>query len=120
MLDWLEANFNPRVIFVVRHPGAVAASQFKATSTAWDFNGPVLKRIFFQYKHDEQLRKDYLKKYYEIFSEKLSPVEGYTLLWCIENILPIYTRQKRKRYVFFYEDIVTNPENQLQQRTFSR
>ena len=31
MLDWLEANFNPRIIFIVRHPGAVAASQIAAS-----------------------------------------------------------------------------------------
>ena len=117
MLDWLAANFNPRIIFLVRHPGAVAASKIAAAKTkggaVWDFNGPNEQRILFQYKQDEQLRKDYFDKYYEIFSEKLSPVAGHTLLWCIENILPIYNQQKKKRYVFFYEDIVKDPEKEF-------
>lgn len=112
MLDWLAANFNPRIIFLVRHPGAIAASKTKA-GAIWDFNGPNEQKILFQYKQDEQLRKDYLDKYYEIFSEKLSPVAGHTLLWCIENILPVYNQQKKKRYVFFYEDIVKNPEKEF-------
>jgi hypothetical protein len=117
MLDWLAANFNPRIIFLVRHPGAVVASKIAAAKTkggsVWDFNGPNEQRILFQYKQDEQLRKDYLDKYYEIFSEKLSPVAGHTVLWCIENILPVYNQQKKKRYVFFYEDIVKDPEKEF-------
>lgn len=117
MLDWLVANFNPRIIFLVRHPGAVVASQIAASKgkigAVWDFNGSTKQSILSQYKQDEQLRKDYLDKYYEIFSEKLSPVAGHTLLWCIENILPIYNQQKKKRYVFFYEDIVKDPEKEF-------
>ena len=117
MLDWLSANFNPRIIFLVRHPGAVAASKIAAAKTkggrGWDFNGPNEQRILFQYKQDEQLRKDYLDKYYEIFLEELSPIAGYTLIWCIENILPIYNLQKKKRYVFFYEDIVKNSKKEF-------
>ena len=117
MLDWLEYNFNPSTIFIVRHPGAVANSKIAAAKSeggaVWDFNGPNEQRILSKYKQDEQLRKDYLDKYYEIFSEKLSPAAGHTLLWCVENMLPIYTLQKKKRYVFFYEDIVTNPEREF-------
>jgi hypothetical protein len=117
MLDWLAANFNPKIIFLVRHPGAVVASKIAAAKikggAVWDFNGSNEQKILFQYKQDEQLRKDYLDKYYEIFSEKLSPVAGHTLLWCIENILPVYNQQKKKRYVFFYEDIVKNPEKEF-------
>ena len=113
MLDWLLKNFNPRIIFIVRHPGAVAASQIAASKlkggTVWDFYGPDIQRTLSQYKNDKQLRKDYLGKYYEIFSKELSPVAGHTLIWCIENILPIYNLQRKNNYVFFYEDIVKNP-----------
>lgn len=117
MLDWLEVNFQPKIIFIVRHPGAVAASKIVAAKTkrggVWDFNGPNQQSILFRYKNDERLRRDYLNKYYEIFSEKLSPVAGATLIWCIENILPIYNLQKKKHYVFFYEDIVHNPAREF-------
>ena len=111
MLDWLIANFNATIIFIVRHPGAVAASKISATkiNPTWDFYGIEQQNILRQYKYDELLRKDYLEEYHDIFSKKLSPAEGHTLLWCIENILPIYRQQKKKNYVFFYEDIVTNP-----------
>jgi hypothetical protein len=101
MLDWLQSNFNAQIVFIVRHPGSVAASQIAASKTAdgavWDFNGPMLQKKLYQYKHDEQLREDYLDKYHEIFLKKLSPVAGYTLLWCIENILPMYNLQKKKQ-----------------------
>ena len=117
MLDWIEKNFNAKIVYVVRHPGAVVASQIAASKAksgaVWDFNGSNKQSILSQYKQDEQLRKDYLDKYYEIFSEKLSPVAGHTLIWCIENILPVYSQQKKKRYVFFYEDIVNNPEREF-------
>ena len=68
-----------------------------------------------QYKCDAQFNKDYLNKYIDIFKEKLTPVSGHTLLWCLENILPVFNQQKNKKYVFFYEDLVMNPE-----REFSR
>jgi len=117
MLDWLSANFSPKIIFLVRHPGAVAASKITASKSqggaVWDFNGPDEQRILLQYKRDKQLRNDYLGKYYDIFSESLSPVAGHTLLWCIENILPVYKLQQKKRYVFFYEDIIKNPEREF-------
>jgi len=117
MLDWIEKNFNAKIVYVVRHPGAVVASQIAASKAksgaVWDFNGSTKQSILSRYKQDKQLRKDYLDKYYEIFSEKLPPVAGYTLLWCIENILPVYNQQKKKRYVFFYEDIVKNPEKEF-------
>ena len=117
MLDWIEKNFNAKTVYVVRHPGAVVASQIAASKAksgaVWDFNGSTKQSILSQYKQDEQLRKDYLDKYYQIFSEKLSPVAGHTLLWCIENILPVYNQQKKKHYVFFYEDIVKNPEKEF-------
>ena len=111
MLDWLIDNFDATIIFIVRHPGAVAASKISASKTdpTWDFYGKGQQNILRQYKYDELLRKDYLQEYQDIFTNKLSTAEGHTLLWCIENILPIYGQQKKKYYVFFYEDIVTNP-----------
>lgn len=118
MLDWIEKNLDAKIIYIVRHPGAVVASQILASKAkfgaVWDFNRSYKQSILFRYKEDRQLRKDYLDKYYEIFSEKLSPVAGHTLLWCIENILPVYNHQKMKRYVFFYEDIVNNPQKEFE------
>ncbi len=117
MFDWLINNFDLRAIFLVRHPGAVVASQIAASKmkggAVWDYNGPDVQRIFCQYRDDEKLKKDYLHKYYQIFSEKLSPVAGLTMIWCIENILPIYNLQKKNRYVFFYEDIVMQPDREF-------
>ena len=117
MLDWLADNFNSRTVFIVRHPGAVAASRITASQTQgganWDFNGPNLQSILAQYKQDANLGKDYLDKHSDIFSEKLSSVAGHTLMWCIENILPVYNQQIKKRYIFFYEDIVNTPEREF-------
>ena len=118
MLDWIERNFKAKIVFVVRHPGAVAASRINAAKfkggVDWDFKGMCMQKILSQYKRDENLRKDFLDKYYEIFSNKLSNVEGQTLLWCIENIMPIYKQQRKKRYVFFYEDLVKNPNTEFE------
>ena len=117
MLEWLAENFDPRIIFIVRHPGAVVASKIAASKTRggaeWDFYGPYQQSVFYQYKKDKDLRKDYLGKYSDILTEKLSPVGGHTLVWCIENILPIYNKQKRKYYAFYYEDILMNPEREF-------
>ena len=118
MLDWIERNFKAKIVFVVRHPGAVAASRINAAKfkggVDWDFKGMCMQKILSQYKRDENLRKEFLDKYYEIFSNKLSNVEGQTLLWCIENIMPVYRLQRKNRYVFFYEDLVKNPNTEFE------
>ena len=118
MLDWIEVNFNARIIYVVRHPGAVAASKIAASrkkggGEVWDFYGPQEQKILFRYKNDHQLKEDYLGKYFDIFEEKLTPAAGHTVLWCIENILPIFNQQKKNGHVFFYEDLVLNPEKEF-------
>jgi len=117
MLDWLAANFDPQMVFMVRHPGAVVSSKITASQAkggaVWDFYGTNEQRILSQYKNDEKLGKDFLDKYQGIFSEKLSAVAGHTLIWCIENVLPIYNLQKKNKYVFFYEDIINNPEKEF-------
>lgn len=117
MLDWIEATFDARIVFVVRHPGAVVASKIAASrkkgGEVWDFEGPNEQRILSLYQNDVQLQEDYLNRYYDIFSEKLTPVAGHTLLWCIENILPMYNQQKKGNSVFFYEDIVMDPEKEF-------
>ena len=117
MLDWLSSNFDARIAFIVRHPGAVAASKILAAGfeggKVWDFYGPDEQQKLLQYQQDDQLKKDYLEKYFNIFTEKLSPVAGHTVIWCIENMLPIYRLQQKNKYVFFYEDIITNPEKEF-------
>ena len=76
MLDWIAATFDARIIFIVRHPGAVVASKIAAShkkgGSIWDFEGPNEQKVLSQYRHDEQFKKDYLGKYYDIFNEKLT------------------------------------------------
>lgn len=110
MLDWLTHNFQAKIIFVVRHPGAVAVSKILRASPHWDFFSPLHQRLTQQYKNDIDLLNTYLSKYKQVFSWNLSEVGGHTLLWCIENILPVYQAQQEGRPVFFYEDIVTSPQ----------
>lgn len=118
MLGWLANNFNLRIVFLVRHPGAVVASKIalsegKKGKAAWGFYSQSQQSLLQQYIQDEKLDVDYLYKYKEILKWKLSAVSGFTLMWCIENILPIYKAQQKKLYVVFYEDLLTHPETEF-------
>jgi hypothetical protein len=114
MLDWMIERFDAQIVFVLRHPGAVAASKIYASGKrygeVWDFNGPVQQETLTKYKLDEQFKKDYLHRYEDIFQEQLTPVAGHTILWCLENMIPINHAQKNKLAIFFYEDLVKEPE----------
>ena len=117
ILDWMKRKFNARIVFIVRHPVAVAASKIYATSKingeVWDFNGPVQQAILNNYKQNEQFKNDYLCQYKDIFDKNLSPVAGHTFLWCLENIIPFNSARNNKLDIFFYEDIIQYPEKEF-------
>ncbi|MCD4736189.1 MAG: sulfotransferase [Bacteroidales bacterium] len=109
MLGWLAKNYDARIVFTVRHPAAVVASILRLIENSphdWGY-----KKALEQYENDERLQNDYLCKYNDIRNNPLSLVQGLTVVWCIENILPMIIAQNAGCCVVFYEDLVANPEN---------
>ena len=104
MLGWLKNRFDVKIIFLMRHPGAVVESKLRSGSRHWPFQ-PLIER----YLSDRDLQEDFLHPYANITSGKMSGVTGQTILWCIENIVPLNINRDHI-YPVYYENLVAKPE----------
>lgn len=109
MLGWIRANYDARILFIVRHPGAVIASKISLGGPDWTHTD-LLKK----YSQDERLLRDYLWRNRDLVSSPLDPVQGHAIVWCIENAIPLQYAHKNGYCVAFYEDLILNPEQEWQ------
>lgn len=105
MLGWIQRTFDARIVLVVRHPGAVIESKLRCGRHIWD-PYPLLE----QYRKDSLLWDAYLKNYAHLFSRRVSLVEAYSLLWCIENQLPLRDAKRHEYVIVFYERLLDQPD----------
>jgi hypothetical protein len=100
MIEWLQRNFDARVAFVVRHPGAVVESQLRLGGESWD---PHLRLA--RYRKDSRFVQRFSSRYGELLSRKLSAAQANTLIWCIENQYPVERQVTGNYGVFYYEHL---------------
>lgn len=106
MLAWLKRNFNARIIFIARHPGAVIESRLRIRGKIWDPE-PLLA----QFRNPSVLGRLY-ENYVHLLNRKLDSVEAQALIWCIENQLPLKEAGEGKYALVFYENLVVNGERE--------
>jgi len=106
MLGWLRAKYDARIVFVARHPGAVIESKMRLGGISWD------PETMIKYYRTAGILGDCLGRYRELLEEDLSPVEAHTLIWCIENQLPLEQAGKQGYLSVFYEDLVRDGEKE--------
>jgi len=103
-LGWLKNNFpNIKIIFLIRHPCAVAVSRL---NQGWDVN---LKKLYLK----DDLIEDYLKEKMILIENAESFFEKAVIQWCIEFIVPISQLKPGQYLTVFYEDLVVSPEYEL-------
>ena len=114
MLGWISKNYDAKILLIVRHPAAVVSSRLELINSSplndWGF-----EELLKQYGSDEKLYKDYLYRYGDIMHSRLNSIEVLTVLWCIENLLPIERAKKLGHCVVFYEDLIQEPDKQWKQ-----
>jgi len=105
-LAWLRARFPwLPVAMVIRHPGAVAASQ---RSVPWDFHLET-SRLLTQ----PELVADHLAPYAELLEGARSPVEQSVAVWAVENAVPLRQLRRGQVHLVCYEHLVTRPEEEF-------
>ena len=105
MLGWLEANYDIKILFVVRHPGAVVASQLEK-GEEWDASALT------QFTKNMLLWRDHLGKHEKFLSKNLTRLELYTTIWCIQNAFSIQESIDSGRPITYYERLITESENE--------
>ena len=103
LIDWFTEKFNADIVYLVRHPGAVADSLVRK---GW---GSAARA----YLNDEVYCKRYLiaeqKQLAQKILEQGSSFQQCVLEWCLDNLLPLSLRKERSWLTLSYEELVTRP-----------
>jgi len=104
-LGWFRERFpHFPIVFVIRHPLAVAASR---TRLQWR---PSPERYF----ADPQLVEDHLEPFRDILQTCTTDFDRRVLQWCIENYVPLSQfRHRNDILVVCYERLVVELEHEL-------
>jgi hypothetical protein len=104
MLAWIRANFPEMpIVFVLRHPCAVANSMLKLR---WK---PVLDTLLSQ----EELVEDFLEPVEEEMRSAKSDFERHVFSWCVENYVPLKQLRRDEVHLTFYENLCEDPESEV-------
>ncbi len=100
-LKWLRDHF-PAVpmIFIMRHPFAVAASR------RW-LDWPSRSRAFFM---QEQLQSDFPGSFWDEFKQAETMFERYLFDWAVQHYIPLRQFASGDFHYVFYEDLCMQPE----------
>jgi len=109
VLPWLCENFpQTRVVFLMRHPCAVANSERKL-SDRWTID---LSRFLGQ----PALMEDYLAPFQDRIEAAAAGSVDWdkrVCVWCIEHLVPLSALDPRRVLFAFYEDFCVEPEAEL-------
>ncbi|HXW75856.1 MAG TPA: sulfotransferase [Candidatus Eremiobacteraceae bacterium] len=104
ILAWLQRRFPAMpVVFLVRHPCAVAVSRM---ALGWK---PRLEAMLDQ----PELVADHLKPFMPVISQATEPFEQHVVNWCIDNYVPARALVPENLHAVFYESLVARPEEEL-------
>jgi hypothetical protein len=105
MLKWICEHFpGMPIVFMLRHPCAVANSRVKV-GYANDLNDVLLRQ--------PSLMEDHLAPFADQMSREQSAFEHQITDWCVENYVPLATLGKGDVYLAFYERLCVDPESEL-------
>jgi len=105
LLHWLHRRFPEiPIVYIMRHPCAVIASQLRMD---WHLNVNILLE-------QRDLVADFLKPYEYSMSRAQINLDHLTLIWCVENYVPLRQFRRGEILLVFYEELLQNPERELE------
>jgi hypothetical protein len=105
-LKWLHDNFpGVPIIFVVRHPCAVALSRMQL---GWATDGDIEPFL-----SQPALLQDHLGPYLDLIRGAASGEEKHAVIWSISNLVPLKQFNSNQLDVVYYENLCTQPEIEL-------
>ena len=108
MLGWLVRRMGARVLLVVRHPGGVVASTLRLGGPNWH-HAPRLDRY-----RSEPALAPWFARVEGLLGADPSPVVAHTVLWCIENAIPLELADRWGVVPVYYEELLRGDEEAWQ------
>jgi hypothetical protein len=104
LLGWLRARFpGMPIVFVLRHPCAVAASR---TKLGWD-------DVREDYLGQSDLIADHLAPFAREIRAAKPGFEQHVFTWCVENYIPFRQFEAGDLHLAFYENFCVDPKPEL-------
>ena len=104
MLGWIHANFPEMpIVFLLRHPCAVANSKIKL---GWK---PDINDLLSQ----KDLVGDFLEPFEDEMRSAKTDFERHVFSWCVENYVPLAQLKRGEVYLAFYENLSENPKDEV-------
>ncbi len=101
VVDWVCARFDPTVVFVIRHPCAVALSEQARHIDGVD----ELARLL----HNDDLVTDFLQPHLDHLHRVTTPLAALAAVWAIRNHVAIDQLTGRDHVVLRYETAASTP-----------
>jgi hypothetical protein len=106
LLPWLCRTFpDMRLVFILRHPCAVAHSQMNVSK-----NWRADLRLFLD---QESLVDDHLRPFLSAIDSARDDFERLIAVWCINNYVPLHALKGANVQVSFYEDFCVAPRGEV-------
>jgi Sulfotransferase family len=104
MLGWIRANFPEMpIVFLLRHPCAVAHSK---TKLGWT---PNLDNFLSQ----RDLMEDFLEPFEKEMRSAKTDFERHVFSWCVESYVPLKQLSQEEIHLIFYERLCKDPKGEV-------
>jgi hypothetical protein len=103
-LKWLDVHFpGMPIVFVFRHPLAVASSRL--------YHG--WSNDLADFLRQDRLMADFLEPHRRLIETVDDPFEQHVLQWCIENWVPLRQFRRGEIHLAFYENLSVDPRAEI-------
>ena len=106
MLGYIYENFQPSIIYIMRHPCAVISSRLIRPKPWFTDVNDIL--------YQEELVEDYLRPWVKEIEQEKDLVGAHAVWWALENLVALNQLHKVPHLLITYESLVTDPEAALQ------
>ncbi len=101
MLDWLVSYTGARIMFVIRHPCATIGSRMQQPAQGWQVD---MDEILCQ----SSLMAEFLEPFRKTINGASTLLERQTIMWCVENLVPLSQASSRDWLMCCYEDFLAD------------
>jgi hypothetical protein len=102
LLGWAATHFQPRIVYITRHPCSVVLSRLKLK---WESN-PI------RFLQQSELVEDYLAPYVHVLEGAQTEIQKHAASWAVDNLVPLAQRQQYGMTFVTYEEMYLHPEEE--------
>lgn len=103
-LKWINVNFpDIRIVFLMRHPLAVARSKLK-----WNWGAAN------RFLEHAELIEDYLSSFKSEIESCGTTFERILFEWCVDNYVPLKQFKEGEMHIVFYEHLCVRPQEEVE------